>query len=234
MAGSRANHLSPLATGRTTRDTLSPMVRSASTISRSRCGVSRATGTDALIASCAGRAVAQRHREAAQPRGVLLVVGGVAAHPHVVERLVEGGAVGDRVGGQRSSASAGMCSSRSAPNRSASSALPSAVAYAGSRRPTRLDVRVVLLGLPGGQVHDVGAVEPAEVERLVEVGAQIVEERRDQRQVRVAVEVARADEQRADADAVQRARRRRTAPSPARRACAAGRGRCCAACRARR
>lgn len=49
-----ANHLSPLARGRTTRDTLSPMVRSASMMSRSRCGVSRSTGTEALIASCAG------------------------------------------------------------------------------------------------------------------------------------------------------------------------------------
>ena len=49
-----ANHLSPLANGRTTRDTLSPMARSASTISRSRCGFSRSTGTDALMASCAG------------------------------------------------------------------------------------------------------------------------------------------------------------------------------------
>ena len=49
-----ANHLSPLASGRTTRVTLSPMARRASTISRSRCGVSRSTGTDALMASCAG------------------------------------------------------------------------------------------------------------------------------------------------------------------------------------
>ena len=63
----------------------------------------------------------------------------------------------------------------------------------------------VLLGLAGGEVDDVGAVEPADVERLVEVLPQVVEERRDQRQVRVGVQIAGADQQRANADAVQRA-----------------------------
>ena len=41
------------------------------------------------------------------------------------------------------------------------------------------------------------------MERLVQIGAQILEERGDQRQVGVAVQVAGADEQGPDADAVQ-------------------------------
>ena len=63
-----ANHLSPLASGRTTRDTLSPMVRSASTISRSRCGSSRLDRHRRADRVLRGPAVAQRHRETPQAR----------------------------------------------------------------------------------------------------------------------------------------------------------------------
>ena len=77
----------------------------------------------------------------------------------------------------------------------------------GGQPPTDpVGVAQILLGLPGGQVHDVGAVEAAQVERLVEFGTQFVEERGDQRQVRIAVQIAGPDQQRPDADAVQRAR----------------------------
>ncbi len=100
-----------------------------------------------------------------------------------------------------------MCASRSTPNRSAKQRLAKSGGIGGQPAADPVRDPVVLLGFPRGQVDDVGAVEPAEVERLVEILTQVVEERRDQRQIRVAVEIARSDEQRAHPDGVQRARR---------------------------
>lgn len=61
----------------------------------------------------------------------------------------------------------------------------------------------VLVGLAGGEVDDVRAVEPCHVDRLAERVRRLVEVRADRTDAPVAVEIAGAGEQGADADAVE-------------------------------
>ncbi len=144
--------------------------------------------------------------EAPQPCGVLFVVGGVATDTDVVEVGVERGAVDDRLVGQRLERGRDVLVTFGAESLG-EKGLSECGGVGGQSPADPVRCAGVLLGLPRREVHDVGSVEPADVEGLVQVGTKVVEERGDQRQVRIAVQITGADQQRPHTDRVHGARR---------------------------
>ena len=101
LSASCANHLVAVGQLAAPPETPCPPWCAARRRSRARAAASAVDRHRCADGVLRGLAVAQRDGETPQPRRVLLVVGRVAAHPHLVEGLVESAAVDDRVGGQR-------------------------------------------------------------------------------------------------------------------------------------